>query len=73
MDSTWKRAVIGFRAMNSNPYLPSLAILLALAACGGGEEIVPDTASQAQAPSTDPASPIGPISSREASAPMEAR
>lgn len=53
--------------------LPSFAILLALAACGGGQEESPppDAASQEQAPAADSGagSPIGPISSRDASDP----
>jgi hypothetical protein len=58
--------------MTRTAFLPSFAILLALAACGGGEEApAPEAAPQAQAPAADSGAgaPIGPISSREGSSP----
>ena len=58
--------------MTRTTILPSFAILLALAACGGRDEPPsPDAAPQAQAPAADSGAgaPIGPISSREGSAP----
>ena len=64
--------MIRYRPMTRTAILPSFAILLALAACGGREETpAPEAAPQAQAPAADSGagSPIGPISSREGSAP----